>query len=60
MSLVAVTVHNPINKAMAGTGSIPNVNGSSSTRPIMPPNPGTAPIQTPSRHPARRNPTAGH
>ena len=60
VSLVVVTVHKPSSSAIAATGSMPKVNGSRRTRPMIPPSPGTAPIQMPSRQPSNKYPMAGH
>ena len=49
-----VAAQEPSSSANAGTGSMPNVNGSSNTRPTAPPSPGTAPIQIPINTPSNK------
>lgn len=53
-SEVAVTADSPIRKAIAVTGSIVYVNGSSSVRPTRPPKPGITPSTSPQRTPMHR------
>ena len=60
VSLVEVTANMPSSRAKAEMGSIPKVNGSRSTRPMMPPKPGMAPSQIPMNTPRNRKPIAGH